>query len=101
MTTARRNAAGTTGVRGPTSKGSDLPRVMTLLTEASQAHRRAVSGEIGPASSNSQRAPDRALQRLQVHGDRDVGALPGHLGPIRPVQPLPTDIAESVGSALR
>jgi len=36
-----------------------------------------------------------AFQRLQVHGHRDIRALPGHLGPIRPVQPVTADVPKA------
>ncbi len=48
-------------VRRPTSSGSDAPLVMTRLTEASQARRRAASEEIGPTSSSS--APEPGVGR--------------------------------------
>ena len=55
--TARRSGAGTTLVRRPTSSGCELPEVITRLTEASHAHRRAASGVIGPMFSSSERRP--------------------------------------------
>ena len=84
---------------------------MTRLTDASQARRRAASDEIGPTSSSS--APERvragagragrrkaSLQRLKVHGDRDVGALASHEGAIGGVQPLPADLSQCIGPSL-
>ena len=57
-TSARRIAAGTTRVARPTSNTSESPRVSTLLTEASHAIRRALSGSITvPSSSSHGRVP--------------------------------------------
>ena len=45
---ARRIEGGTTGVRRPTSSGSERPDSTTRITEASQASRRAASEPTGP-----------------------------------------------------
>jgi len=58
-TTARWTGIGTAAVRRPTSSGWDRPRVITLVTAASQGILRAASGVILPTSSISQGRPTR------------------------------------------
>ncbi len=70
-TTARRRPAETTGVRRPTSRGSEGPPSTTGSTEASQARRRAVAGETAPTWSGSHR-PDPAQSLPPVWSLRRV-----------------------------
>ena len=83
-------------MRRPTSSGSNLPRVMTLLTEASQAHRLAVSGGIGPTSSTSHLVPSRPSRASRSTVTVTRGRSPPTDRPAGAVEPLAADIAEGV-----
>ena len=79
----RRMAAVAARWSRPTSSGSPAGSVKMASTPASQASRRAVSGQIGPAQASSPPvtpgAP-RGAQREPVDGDPDLGALPADGG---------------------
>ena len=121
--TARRIAGGTTGVRRPTSRGSERAPSTTRITEASQASCRTAPagpdrrGRARPCRKRSRlrdrlrgpsprrplrhRAePGRAGQHLDRHRHREVGPLPGHHGSVTPVQEPPADLPQGVGPAL-
>jgi hypothetical protein len=73
--------AGMTGVRLPTSSGSDLPEVTTRRIDASQAIRLAAVPETTPAWSSSAPSPLREL--FGRDRDRDVWSLSSHARAIR------------------
>jgi hypothetical protein len=92
--------AGTTGVRRPTSSGSDLPMVMTRAIEASHAHRLAVSAVMAPPSPNSHRKPERPSSTSKSTMMVTWGPLTRHLRPVRRIQPLTADLAQGIGPSL-
>ena len=73
--------------------GGSVPRTLARASVA-----RLGSGGLG---AGRPRASGRSAQGLGAHREHKVRTLPSHLGPIREIEPLPTDLPQGVGSALR
>jgi hypothetical protein len=99
-TTARRSAGGTVGVLRPRSSGSERPIVITRLTSASHARRRAASAEIGPASASSARAvAERHWSASRSTVTTTWGRSPATIA-VRAIEEPPTDLTQRVGATL-